>query len=240
MILPLGQHSSRLLSDQATSALSRAVLLALDPVRGMSGRRDITGCCHRSRHADQTVPMSTNSYLRVRARYLLQTEEGFDPHLAALFDESDLRYGPDDLDDGFRKVTYEYVIDGKRLGQRLRALGVGAAAGLSALQAEVVSWQREADEIDADIAALVPMYGLDDLLRDLRQYLLDPTGRTPRRVPENLLYRLDPRALLAALCDLLPNDTEFALTLSELISHSLLEPDTQVCAQARETLRIRA
>jgi len=31
MILPLGQHSSRLLNDQATLVLSRAVLLAPDP-----------------------------------------------------------------------------------------------------------------------------------------------------------------------------------------------------------------
>ena len=155
--------------------------------------------------------MSANSYLRVGARYLLETREGFDLDLAALFDESDLHSRPADPDDEVREMAYEYVTDGKRLGQRLRALGVGAAAGRSAVEAEVLLWQREAPEIEEVFAAVVPMYGVDDLLRDLHQYLDDPTGRTARRVPDDLLYRLDVRALLAVLSDLLPNDTEFAL-----------------------------
>jgi hypothetical protein len=41
----LGQHSARPLSDHATSALSHAVLLALDPVRGRCARFGAEGRC---------------------------------------------------------------------------------------------------------------------------------------------------------------------------------------------------
>lgn len=171
--------------------------------------------------------MSAHSFIRIGERLLRACREGYDPNVAAMFNETDLRASEE---------GYEYVVSARQMRQRLQVLGFTSARALAELDSSMQAWHRREDPEDDLFEDLLDGLKSEDmsmLRARFAEYLTSTDLFSPYQVPK-IIDCLDPRFLMRLAVDLVPDSTEVAHELSYLIGEPYLQPGIPIADIARK------
>lgn len=169
--------------------------------------------------------MGHESFLRIGETELFLTQDGYDPELAAVFTEDDRVYEDDRERD---TLAYGYGATARQVRQRLQLQGFSATRAMDDLRQAVHEWHQAPDP------QLPPPCDVEQVITEHRRLLDDPFAEVVSNDRLDLLIHLDRRALLRVLLDMVPEQTDIVLDLSQLLGCCVdLDPEIPIAKTAR-------
>ncbi|MFG1752770.1 HEPN/Toprim-associated domain-containing protein [Streptosporangium sandarakinum] len=175
--------------------------------------------------------MSHHSFLRIGDACFFYGRDGYSPSLAALFTEAD-RYCYSNHDIEYHETDsfeYGYQTTALYMRQRLQIRGFTTDRVRRELEEAIRNWQMSPDpDLPAPCTA-------DEFLEEHQRILNDFFHHSDFHERYDLLRYLDQRSLLRLLLDLVPNQTDVILDLSELTGCCVqLNSDIPIAEESRK------